>query len=178
MLSRPVGYMETLQPEPFTLPCKRQEQIPALYTHNFSIRSRLGHQWSAMRSTTTRAGSGSWKVVAYIPCPHAGGGQWREAYRDDLIEAALWRLKSTAFGEHVPDAPAGRGSQPSRQSRIFLWAGLQRGERTDERETWHGTMLPFASSRPRAAFFCNRRLAVLGHACISVSRFLNSSPRW
>jgi hypothetical protein len=69
---------------------KRQKQPPAPDTFNLhqieAWASMVGNEihFDQRRIIVTR------KIAEYAPCPQAGPGQWRETYRDNLVEAALW----------------------------------------------------------------------------------------
>lgn len=76
------------------MPRKRlkQERMPETYNlHQIEAwASMVGNEvhYDTSRITVTR------KIAEYVPWPQAGAqGQWRETYRDDLVEAALWAAK-------------------------------------------------------------------------------------
>ncbi len=121
------------------------------------------------------------KVLVYVPCPHVGAGQWREAYRDDLIEAALWRLKSTALGEHVACSARSSRSRFTTKSAIEK-SSFGRGCRGERGRMsvrpGTGQCCPSLHLDRAPLFSAIGGLQYLAHACISVSRFLNKSPRW
>jgi hypothetical protein len=81
-----------------TLLRKQQKQPPAPETFNLhqieAWASLVGNEvhYDPRRTIVTR------KIPEYVPCPQGGDrGQWRETYRDDLVEAALWAASPTSL---------------------------------------------------------------------------------